>query len=388
MTHDAVDVIIPVYNAASTLEEAVHSIQVQSHNAIRIVLVDDGSTDETPALIARISAKDERVLVLTQENCGIVDALNRGWMSCDAPFIARHDADDIARPDRLEKQVAFLRGNPAVVAVSGAFRHINLNGVPTGEIVRLPPLGAADPTWVPAREPYLMHPFLMMRRSALETVGGYRYVFHAEDADLYWRLQEHGDLYNLPDVLGDYRLNPNSVSSRSILNGRVQSLGSQLAALSASRRRAQHKDLSFPKHLLEDYHSAYNLAPMLEVASSELTSAETNYLAIAVAEKLRGLSAYRPYELELTDCQFIATSYHNIGSAASPSNKKEVAVRLSGAVARLALKGKIRHALALCPPSLYISALSRIIGQLILPVGAWQALRGLLKRSQTDLHAA
>src|SRR3954469_226863 len=243
MTRANVDVIIPVYNAASTLEDAVGSIQRQTYRAIRIVLIDDGSTDATPTLLAKIAAEDSRVLVLRQENAGIVDALNRGWKACDAPLIARHDADDIAAPDRLAKQVAFLEANPEVIAVSGAFRHITPAGETTDCILPLPALSEADPKWVPAREPYLIHPFLMLRRAALEAVGGYRYVYHAEDSDLYWRLQERGKLVNLDDVLGDYRFNPTSVSSKSVINGRIQSLSSQLAAISAVRRRSNHSDI-------------------------------------------------------------------------------------------------------------------------------------------------
>jgi glycosyltransferase involved in cell wall biosynthesis len=386
MTSPNVDVIIPIYNAASTLEEAVGSIQKQSYSAIRIILVDDGSTDETPKLLARIAAADSRVIVLRQENSGIVDALNRGWQACDAPLIARHDADDIAAPDRLAKQVAFLENNPDVIAVSGAFRHMDAAGETTGKTVRLPPLSDANPKWVPAREPYLLHPFLMLRRAALEAVGGYRYVFHAEDADLYWRLQERGKLFNLDDVLGDYRLSPDSVSSRSIINGRIQALSSQLAAISAVRRRSNRGDITFPRGAIEDYRAAATLSEMVRIAGAQLAADERAHLAIATCEKLRQLSTYRPYELELSDCQFVSASYKAGSRDLSPENRHDIAVRLSGAAARLIVQGRFRSGLALCPLALYPFMALRVLAQLVLPEGMREALRARLHGQ--DLQAS
>jgi glycosyltransferase involved in cell wall biosynthesis len=386
MTSPNVDVIIPIYNAASTLEEAVGSIQKQSYSAIRIILVDDGSTDETPNLLAKIAAADSRIIVLRQENSGIVDALNRGWKACDAPLIARHDADDIAAPDRLAKQVAFLENNPDVIAVSGAFRHINAAGETTGKTVRLPPLSDANPQWVPAREPYLLHPFLMLRRAALEAVGGYRYVFHAEDADLYWRLQERGKLVNLDDVLGDYRLSSDSISSRSIVNGRIQALSSQLAALSAVRRRSNRGDITFTRGAIEDYRAATTLSEMVRIAGAQLAADERAHLAIATCEKLRQLSTYRPYELELSDCQFVSASYKAGSRDLSPENRHDIAVRLSGAAARLIVQGRFRSGLALCPLALYPFMALRVLAQLVLPAGTREGLRARLHGQ--DLQAS
>ena len=378
MTSPNVDVIIPIYNAASTLEEAVGSIQRQSYSAIRIVLVDDGSTDETPNLLAKIAAADSRVIVLRQDNSGIVDALNRGWKACNAPLIARHDADDVAAPDRLAKQVAFLEKTPDVIAVSGAFRHIDAAGETTGKIVRLPPLSDANPKWVPAREPYLLHPFLVLRRAALEAIGGYRYAFHAEDADLYWRLQERGKLVNLDDVLGDYRLSSDSVSSRSIINGRIQALSSQLAAISAVRRRSNRHDLTFPRGAIQDYRAAATLSEMVRIAGGQLTADERKHLAIATSEKLRQLSTYRPYELELSDCQFGSASYKAGSRDLSPENRHDIAVRLSGAAARFVVQGRFRCGFSLCPLALYPFMALRVLAQLILPAGMREALRARL----------
>jgi len=383
MIRPNVDVVIPIFNAASTIEEAVGSIQRQTYRDIRIILIDDGSTDATPALLANIAAGDSRVTLLRQENFGIVDALNRGWKAGDAPLIARHDADDIAAPDRLAKQVAFLEQNPEVIAVSGAFRHINSAGEITGRI-SLPALNQADPKWVPAREPYLIHPFLMLRRAAMEAVSGYRYAHHAEDSDLYWRLQERGKLVNLDDVLGDYRLSPDSISSKSATNGRIQALSSQLAAISAVRRRSNHADITFPRGAIQDYRAAVTLSAMVQIAGAQLTPDERTHLAIAASEKLRQLATYRPYELELSDFQFMSASFKKSSRTLSPSNRRYVAAGLSGAAARLIVQGRFRSGFALCPVALYPSLALRVLAQLVLPARLRNTLRAKLRGQASE----
>ena len=244
------DVVIPVYNGERTVESAIVSIQSQTVRDIRIIVINDGSTDATKQIVERLARTDDRLVPLNRENAGIVDALNAGLAACRAHIVARHDSDDLASFDRFEKQLAFLSEHPDCVAVSGAARHIDEAGQALGEIVRLPSPDLANPNSYPQREPYLLHPFLMMRRVAVEAVGGYRYAFHAEDTDLYWRLQEIGQLANMPDLLGDYRIHTKSVSGGSLLNGRISALTSQLAGISAARRRAGKADITFPRAAL------------------------------------------------------------------------------------------------------------------------------------------
>ena len=382
----AVDVLIPVYNSEATVELAVESIQRQSFRDLSIVLVDDGSTDSTPQRLAKIASGDPRVKLLRRENSGIVDALNAGWHASEAPLIARHDADDIAAPDRIEKQVALLRATPNVVALSGAFRHIDESGAVIGDVVQLPPPDTADPTWIPAREPYLLHPLLMLRRSALDSVGGYRHVFHAEDADLYWRLQEVGQLRNLPEVLGFYRISGTSVSSKSIVNGRIQALSSQMAAISACRRRAGKSDIDFRRSDLQRYECATTLDHMVRIASEALEEGESRHLAVATANKLLSLSTYRRYGLERSDCEFISDAYRSLPGSVSAENRRELASRLSGAAAQLLLKGKTRNALALCPPALYAATVARAGAQVVLPSDTWHSFRRLRSTAGSSLN--
>src|SRR6516225_9484373 len=189
MNQNIVDVVMPVFNGATTITEAIESLQRQTFTSFRIIVVDDGSTDRTPEVLAALAARDSRITVLTQSNEGIVDALNAGLRLCQAEFVARQDADDISHPSRLAMELDYLRSHPDCVAVSGAVKHIDEQGRLLGTVQRFPQPDRADPRWAPSREPYLMHPFLMVRRADLQAIGGYRYVYYSEDTDLCWRFQ-------------------------------------------------------------------------------------------------------------------------------------------------------------------------------------------------------
>src|ERR1700754_2149317 len=135
----SVDVLIPVYNGVRYVRCAVESMQMQTVSDIRIHIVDDGSTDGTAEVLAEMAAQDPRLRIHSKPNGGIVDALNTGLGFCTAEFVARHDADAIAYPDRLERQIAYLRANPDCVAVSSATRHIDQEGKPLGTVGRVRP---------------------------------------------------------------------------------------------------------------------------------------------------------------------------------------------------------------------------------------------------------
>jgi len=371
-----IDVLIPAYNAEATIRSAVESIQRQQGVDIAIHVVDDGSSDATPRILAEMATADPRLKVHSKPNGGIVDALNTGLDQCEGEFVARHDADDIAYPERLAVQLAYLASYHEVSAVGAAVRHIDGAGRMIGSIARLESPDNADPFYVPSREPYLIHPFLMVRRAAIETAGRYRYVHHAEDTDLYWRLSERGRLHNLPDILGEYRLHDASISGSSIVNGRIMAVNSQLAGLSARRRRCGNGDIHFPKETLAAYKRAGSLPAMIEVAAGLIDKSERADLEEAAAAKLLELTSYRPYELDAEDCAFIGHVARRGFAHLSAENRALQVRRISGAAARLAAKGEIRAALALVPTGLYPAFAARFLSRVALPERLRGALRG------------
>lgn len=381
MEQAAIDVVIPVYNAAKTLEGAVASIQAQTVQDIRIILVNDGSTDDGPAIMRRLAAADPRITVLDQANGGIVDALNAGLAICTADLVARHDGDDLARPDRFERQVAWLRDHPSCDAVAGGIIQIDETGRELGPMMVPSPPALADPLSYPQKEPYLVHPFLMMRRAAVTAVGGYRHVYHAEDTDLYWRLQEVGELANMPDLLGYYRVHNQSVTGASTLNGRISAVSSQLSGLSAIRRRAGRPDIAFPRDAVHDYKRAGTLRAIVARASEGLDPNEATRLAAAASAKLVELAAYRPYELDAADCAFIRTSLARIlPTIANPEDRAMMVRQLSGTAARLAAQGHLANALRLCPPQYLPQAAIRLALRLGLPTSVRLRMRRLAGR--------
>jgi glycosyltransferase involved in cell wall biosynthesis len=360
MNQNIVDIVVPVFNGATTITEAIESLQRQTFTNFRIIVVDDGSTDQTPEVLAALRARDSRITVVTQPNEGTVDALNAGLRLCQAEFVARQDADDISHPSRLAMELDYLRSHPDCVAVSGAARHIDEQGRFLGTVQRFPQPDCADPRWAPSREPYLMHPFLMVRRADLQAVGGYRYVYYSEDTDLYWRLQERGAMQNLDTPLGKYRVHARSISSASIINGRIMASSSQLAGLSALRRRTGRADLHFPKEVITEYRNARTLSKLWELTKRQLDDDEARYLRIAVASKLLELSSYRPYELEFSDCQFIRGALDELSRLSHP-NRKDVSRLYARAGARLLLSGRFREMATLTPPRLYLPMIIRAL---------------------------
>ncbi len=309
-----VDVLLPAYNCAETIVASVRSILGQSMPALRLIVIDDGSTDGTGDIVGRLALEDRRISLLRQPNSGIVDALNRGLACATAPFVARQDGDDISSPDRLARQLAVLERHADVVAISGSCEHIDAAGRRLGSryVVCDPEL--ADMRAVPSVEPYLLHPFLLLRRRALEAVGGYRHVFHAEDTDLYWRLHRVGRLRNMDESLGLMRLHQGSVTNASIVNGRISAIHSQLAAISAQRVAAGRPDLEFPSTALPHYRQSRELSAMLELAGRQLDEEERGYLRVAASAKLLELATGRAYELELDDCRLIRRAYREMPS--------------------------------------------------------------------------
>ena len=207
-----VSVVMPVYNAERYLRAAVESVLGQTFRDFELICVDDGSRDSSLATLREYEGRDPRMRIVSRANTGIVGALNDGLQEARGELVARMDSDDISLAERFEKQVAFLNANPDHVLVGSQVMLIDPEGAD------LCPKRDTEFTheridWAHLNHRWpLVHPTVMMRKSAVDAVGQYRTKYQwLEDLDLFLRLAEVGKLASLPDVLLRYRLHTGSV---------------------------------------------------------------------------------------------------------------------------------------------------------------------------------
>ncbi len=159
-------------------------------------------------------------------------------MMAELPPVLPLAATACPRLWQVHYQLDYLEINPDTIGLGAGVRDIDVDGKADRQQRDDWPARACQPRFVPSAEPYLINPFFTVRRWTMEAVNGYRHVRYTEDTDLYWRLSAHGRLHNPRVLLGDYRFHANSVSSTSIVNGRIMAINSQLCSISEQRRRA------------------------------------------------------------------------------------------------------------------------------------------------------
>jgi len=248
-----VSVVMPVHNGGPYVEAAVTSILGQTFRDLEFIIIDDGSSDSTADVLRRYAAVDDRIRVYSQARAGLVASLNRGCRAAHAGYIARMDADDVALPERLERQVAFLDREPEVAVVGSAVLRIDDAGRPLTRNVC--PTSHAEIVAALREYTCFTHPSVMMRTAAWAAVGGYRYAYGpAEDYDLWLRLSERYQLANLPEALLQYRVYPGQLS--------VKQLDQQILSVVGARAAARQR-----RHTGEDR------TPAEEIISAELLRA-------------------------------------------------------------------------------------------------------------------
>lgn len=301
-----IDVLMPVYNMEKTLLDALNSIFSQTYQLFRVIIVDDGSADDPISTINKFESKPQPILLIRQANSGVIDALITGLNYVSLlSFTAIMNADDMSFSNRFADQVRFLIKNDEYIAVSSSHYEMDEDGILTGGKFIGQGLDMRHDFFVyPAFEPYLPHSLLMMRSEALKKLS-YRYVHHAEDADLYWRAQRLGRLATLHDIHGCYRIHTNSISGRNNVEGRIQAVFSQLGAISARRCVENRSDFVFEREYLAKARSAITLDNIVKLFETKLSQVEKEYLRAASAMKLVEFSGYRPYNLEFSDIQFL-----------------------------------------------------------------------------------
>jgi glycosyltransferase involved in cell wall biosynthesis len=242
-----ISVVMPVYNGEEYLAEAIESILDQGFSDFEFLIFDDGSTDRSAAIVEAACAGDPRLRLFRKAHAGYTPWLSEGLRIARGEFIARMDADDVARPDRFARQVGYLEENPECLAVGTQALFVDPDGDPIAptetpltheEIDRRhlePGVGGS----------MITHPSVMMRADAVRAIGGYRNEYElAEDLDLFLRLAERGRVANLPEMLLEYRIHPKGLG--------VAQRARQLQRIDAVQRDAyRRRGLACPEGVTE-----------------------------------------------------------------------------------------------------------------------------------------
>jgi glycosyltransferase involved in cell wall biosynthesis len=201
---------MPVYNAVRFVAQATQSVLAQTFADFEFVILDDGSTDGSKAILDHFARRDPRVRFVSRQHKGLVATLNEGLALATAPLVARMDADDLCDAKRVELQVAALNVNPALVAVGCWAAVIDEDGSRLGDFMT-PLTHEQIETYHLRGDSAIHHPSVMFRAEAVRELGGYRDFVTCQDFDLWLRLGEVGRLANLPERLITKRLFPGSI---------------------------------------------------------------------------------------------------------------------------------------------------------------------------------
>lgn len=216
-TSPDISVVMSVYNGGPRLPETIDSVLSQENVSLELIIVNDGSTDETSQILEDYAQRDSRVKVIDQPNQGLTRALIKGCDAASGRYIARQDAADVSLPGRLWKQLEAISADADASVVSGGTRFTGPEGEPLYEVV---------PTSSDLTQPLLtldlnniqgpsMHGCTMFSNEHYQRAGGYRSAFYfAQDLDLWIRMAEVGKHIAIADVVYEATLTIGSITSQ------------------------------------------------------------------------------------------------------------------------------------------------------------------------------
>jgi glycosyltransferase involved in cell wall biosynthesis len=250
-----VSVVVPCYNQARFLGEAIESVLSQGYTGFEIIVVDDGSKDGTQEVAAGCAKENSRVRLISQENRGLAAARNRGLAEARGEYVVFLDSDDRLVGGALEVGVRELEAHPECAFVSGICRKISADGsvVPGWEQFRV----IDDPYLELLRSCPVYVPAVMYRRCVFDAVGGFDTSYRAaEDYDLYYRILESFPVYCHDTLVAEIRRHEANMT-----RDRTLMLKYNMAALRSQRKRvredARYKDAyKAGERLWRDWHGA------------------------------------------------------------------------------------------------------------------------------------
>lgn len=208
-----ISVVMSVYNGSAFLQESIESILNQTFTDFEFIIIDDCSTDNSADIIAEYAEKDERIVLLkNQENIGLTKSLNKGLKIAQGKYIARQDSDDISLVERFEKQVAYMEAHSSVALVSSGVQYIDETGKKLGN--HIPPEDPIVLRWQFLFRNPLRHSTVLWCRELIDNkVGNYDPHFTCcQDYDLWTRIFEYFRVDTLPLILVQMRQHSKSMS--------------------------------------------------------------------------------------------------------------------------------------------------------------------------------
>jgi glycosyltransferase involved in cell wall biosynthesis len=264
-----ISVLMPTYNCREFLGESIDCILNQTLDDLELIIVDDGSTDDSPSLLHAIASRDNRVRVVRQENVGTGVALNVAIELARGKYLARMDADDLTPPQRFAEQTAFLDAHTEITVVGGWHRTF---GAVENKVHEFP----TDPNHLKAallfRNP-ISHPTVMMRHQAFQE-NGWRYSPRRqfpEDYDLWITIAERHELANIPKLYLDYRILPSAIVPNVRRHWPEEMIAIQcrllarLGLIPNEQQRAIHYSLAFDEIRAEPEYIAQAHAWLLDI---------------------------------------------------------------------------------------------------------------------------
>ncbi len=206
----AVSVLMAVHDGATTVARAAESILSQTFADFEFLIIDDGSEDGTPEVLAGL--RDSRVKVVRGEHAGLPGALNAGLRHARGAWVARQDDDDVSLPERLARQMELVTRRPDTVLVGTDFEFAST----AGECLRTgrPPRTDLGIAWTLLFRNVFSHGCAMFRREAAQAIGGYAPLRRSQDYDLWCRLSRVGRTGVVPEVLYRWTQDPEGLSGR------------------------------------------------------------------------------------------------------------------------------------------------------------------------------
>jgi len=193
-----VSVLMSVHNEERWVMRAVTSMMSQSYENLEIIIVNDGSTDDTLEILKNLQMHDDRIKIVNQENTGLTKALNNGLFHCKGKYVARMDADNIAMPSRIRKQVSFLEDNPDF-AVVGSWR---IDVLPDGvERLHKVPESNEEIQRTFVKRNCVSHSSVLVNAQTLRLFLYDERFLTSQDFELWTRIGKHWKLANLPEPL-------------------------------------------------------------------------------------------------------------------------------------------------------------------------------------------